>query len=72
MRKWVYSGYGTVIDGAGSWNVGNDFARNVVNFGVHNSSSRSQITRSQSFTLTKKLFSRFDNRENNFLVKVND
>ena len=38
-EKRVYSGYGRVFDGEGSWNFGNDLARNVVNFGVDNSSS---------------------------------
>ena len=33
------SGYGVVLDGAGSWNFGNDFAKNLVIFGVDNSSS---------------------------------
>ena len=37
-EKWVYSGYGIAFDGAGSWNFGNDFARNVKIFGVENSS----------------------------------
>ena len=35
----MYSGYGIAFDGAGSWNFGNDNARNVVIFGVDNSSS---------------------------------
>ena len=34
----MYRGYGIVFDGAGSWNFGNDFARNIVIFGVDNSS----------------------------------
>ena len=38
-EKWVYSGYGITFDGASSWNFGNSFARNVVIFGVNNSSS---------------------------------
>ena len=32
-------GYGVAIDGVGSYNFGNNFARNVVIFGVDNSSS---------------------------------
>ena len=35
----MYIGYGIVFDEAGSWSFGNDFARNVVFFGVDNSSS---------------------------------
>ena len=33
-EKWVYSGYGITFDGAGSFNFGNDYARNVVIVGV--------------------------------------
>ena len=36
--KYVYGGYGISFDEAGSWNVGNHFARNVI-FGDGNSSS---------------------------------
>ena len=36
--KYVYSDYGIAFDGAGSQSFGNDFARNVVIFGVDNSS----------------------------------
>ena len=32
--KWVYSGYGRALDGGDSWSSGNDFSKNVVNFGV--------------------------------------
>ena len=38
-EKYVYSGYGIKFDSAGSWSFGNDFAGNVVIFGVDNSSS---------------------------------
>ena len=31
----MYSGYGIAFDGAGSWDFGNDDARNVVIFGVN-------------------------------------
>ena len=37
-EKKVYCSYGIVFDGAGSWNFGNDLARNVVIFVVDNSS----------------------------------
>ena len=37
-EKWVYSGYGITFDSAGSWNFGNEFARNTVIFAVDNSS----------------------------------
>ena len=35
----MYSGYGIAFDGKGSWSFGNDYASNVVIFGVDNSSS---------------------------------
>ena len=38
-EKQVNSGYGIAFDGAGSWNVGNDFAEDVAIFRVHTSSS---------------------------------
>ena len=37
--KWFISSYGIAFDGAGPWIFVNDFARNVVIFGVNNSSS---------------------------------
>ena len=37
--KVTYNGRGIPFDGADSWNFINDFARNVVIFGVDNSSS---------------------------------
>ena len=39
INSWVYSHYGIAFDGAGSWNFVNDFAKNVVIFGVANSLS---------------------------------
>ena len=33
----VYSAYGIAFDGAGSWDFGNEDARNVVIFGVNSS-----------------------------------
>ena len=38
-EKWVNSGYGIAFDGNGEWNFGNGYARNVIIFGVDNSSS---------------------------------
>ena len=35
----MYSGYKITFDELGSWSFGNDFARNVITFGVNNSSS---------------------------------
>ena len=39
LTKSVYSGYGIAFDSARSQSFGNGFARNVVIFGVNNSSS---------------------------------
>ena len=38
-ESWVYSGIEIALDGAGSWNLGNDDARNVVIYAVDKSSS---------------------------------
>ena len=38
-EKYVSSGYGIAFDRKGSWSFGNDFARNVMIFGVDNNSS---------------------------------
>ena len=38
-EKYVYSDYGTAFDGRGSWSLNNDSARNVIIFGLNNSSS---------------------------------
>ena len=38
-EKYVYSGYVIAFDGKGDWSFGNDYARNVITFGVDNSSS---------------------------------
>ena len=38
-EKYVYSGYGITFDSGGSWSSGNDFVRNVIIFGVDDSSS---------------------------------
>ena len=41
--------YSVAFDGAGSWNFGNDFARNVVIFGVDNSWSFDTDNREKNF-----------------------
>ena len=38
-EKYVYSGFGVVFDEDGRWSFGNDFARNVIIFGIDNSST---------------------------------
>ena len=42
-KSWMYGGYGIAFDGVGLWNFGNEFAKNVVIFGV-DSSSLSRMT----------------------------
>ena len=41
--KWVYFGYGIAFDQADLWNVGNGFSRNIVIFGVNDSSSSHSV-----------------------------
>ena len=50
-EKWVYSGYGIAFDVADSWNFDNDFARNVIIFGVDNSSSSHTDNRKSTFSV---------------------
>ena len=38
-EKYVYSGYEIAFDGKGSWSFNDDFARNVIIFGVDSSLS---------------------------------
>ena len=38
-EKWIYRGFRIAFDGEGSWNFCNYFVRNVVIFGIDNSSS---------------------------------
>ena len=47
--KWVYDGYSIAFDGKGEWNFGNASARNVVIFGVDNSSSSHTDNRKNGF-----------------------
>ena len=53
-EKWLYSGYGRILDGAGSWNFGNDYAWNFLSFGVDN--SRSPYTDHFKNNISKKKF----------------
>ena len=39
IKKWLYSVYGIGFNGTALWSFGDDSARNVINFGVDNSSS---------------------------------
>ena len=48
-EKYVYSGYGITFDSTGSWSFNNDFARNVILFGVNSSSSSHSDNRKNNF-----------------------
>ena len=48
-EKYVYSGYSITFDSASSWSFDNDFARNVLTFGVDNSSSSQSDNRKNNF-----------------------
>ena len=51
-EKYVFSGYRITFDSAGSWSFDNDFARNVIIFGVDNSSlSHSDNRKNKRFNL---------------------
>ena len=47
----VYSGYGLTFGNAGSWSFDNDTARNVIIFGVDNSSSSHADNSKNNFLL---------------------
>ena len=68
-EKWVYSGYGIAFDEKGNWKFGNDFTRNVVIFGVDNSSSPHEEKFSINFRKSKTKFcvSLYYNGDNNYL-----
>ena len=53
-EKWVYNGYGIAFDCAGLWNFDNEFAKNVVIFGVDNSSSSHTDNRKNNFFVLGK------------------
>ena len=48
-EKWIYSGYGTTSDRTGSWSFNNNFARNIIIFGVDNISSSHADNRKNNF-----------------------
>ena len=51
-EKWVYCGYEIAFDGAGSWNIGNVDARNVVIFDADNSSITHADNRKNNFLVS--------------------
>ena len=48
-EKYVYSGCGITFESTGSWSFDNDFARNVIIFGVDNSLSCHSNNRQNNF-----------------------
>ena len=48
-KKWMYSGYGIIIDGKSMWSFGNYYAKNVIIFGFDNSSSSHADNRKNNF-----------------------
>ena len=50
-EKYVYSAYGITFDSAGSWSFGNHFAKNVITFGVDNSSTSHSDNRKNNFLI---------------------
>ena len=48
-EKYLYTGYGIMFDGVGSWSFGNGFARNVIIFGVDNNSASHAENRKNNF-----------------------
>ena len=50
-EKYMYCGYGITFDSAGSCSFDNDFARNVIIFGVDNTSSFHSDNRKNNFLI---------------------
>ena len=51
-EKYVQSGYGITFDSGGFWSFDNDTARNVIIFGVDNSSSFNSDNRNNNFLIS--------------------
>ena len=50
-EKYVYSWYGITFDSIGSWSFGDNLARNVIIFGLDNSSSSNSDNRKNNFLI---------------------
>ena len=50
----MYSSYGIAFDGKSQWKFGNDFDKNIVIFGVDNSSSTHTINSKKDFLVLGK------------------
>ena len=72
-EKYVYSGYGIILDSTGSWTFDNDFAGNVINFGVDNSSLSKNDNHKNNLLIlgevpTYGINGRFDSPEKRFSI----
>ena len=65
-EKYVYSGYGIILDSTGSWTFDNDFARNVIIFGVDNSSLSNLLILGE--VPTYSINGRFESPEKRFSI----
>ena len=76
-EKYMYSGYGITFDSTGSWSFSNDTARNVIIFGVDNSSSSQTENRKNKFLvlgevqLLKLMEALADQKKSLVLILVN-
>ena len=70
-EKYVYSCCGLAFDGKGEWSFGNDYARNVLIFGVDNSPSSRSENHKNNFSIlgedpTLRSYGRFESSEKTF------
>ena len=70
-EKYVYSCCGLAFDGKGEWSFGNDYARNVLIFGVDNSPSSRSENHKNKFSIlgedpTLRSYGRFESSEKTF------
>ena len=75
-EKWVYSGYGIAFDGSRSWNFDISYTRNVLIFGIDNSSSSPTDNRKNNILVlgeapTYGISGNFGSPENNFSINFN-
>ena len=70
-EKDLYSCCGLAFDGKGEWSFGNDYARNVLIFGVDNSPSSRSENHKNNFSIlgedpTLRSYGRFESSEKTF------
>ena len=71
----VYSAYGIAIDGERSWKFGNELAKNVIIFSIHNSSLSHADNRKNNFLIfsedpTYGINGSFGSPEKNFGINL--